>query len=133
MADRSLLLGIKRGLRLRCPECGEGRLYRKYLKVQSPCEVCGHDNLQYPSDDAPPYFTIFLVGHVVIAPMLFFNFIWTANIWVVLLTTLPLLFFLTLLCLPVVKGAVLGAMWALDFKRRDGVVDEGRESAPPGG
>lgn len=118
MADGRVWLGVKRGLRQRCPECGEGRLYRKYLKVQCPCEACGHDNLQYPSDDAPPYITIFLVGHLVIAPMLFFNFIWTANLWLVLFTTLPLLLVLTLVILPFVKGGAIGAMWALGFKRR---------------
>ena len=45
--------------------------------VRPTCEVCGHDNAQYPSDDAPPYFTILIVGHLVIAPALFFHFIWT--------------------------------------------------------
>lgn len=118
MADGRVWLGIKRGLRDRCPECGEGRLFRKYLKVQCPCEACGHDNLQYPSDDAPPYLTILLVGHLVIGPMLFFDFIWTAKLWVVLVTTLPLLLVLTLITLPLVKGAAIGAMWALGFKRR---------------
>lgn len=118
MAERNVWLGIKRGLRFRCPECGEGKLYRKYLKVQSPCETCGHDNVQYPADDAPPYLTIFLVGHLVIAPMLFFNFIWRANLWLVLLTTLPFLLVLTLVALPMVKGAAIGLMWGMGMKRQ---------------
>ncbi len=95
---------------MRCPNCGQGKLYRKYLKVQA-CPACGHDNPRYPSDDAPPYFTILIVGHLVVAPLLFFKFIWQAPVALVVGTTLPAL--LILLVLPVVKGAVIGAQWAL--------------------
>jgi uncharacterized protein (DUF983 family) len=109
---RSMMLGMRRGARMRCPNCGEGKLYRKYLKVQA-CPVCGNDNARYPADDAPPYFTILIVGHLVVAPLLVFPFIWQAPTWIVLLSTLPALAILTLLLLPVVKGAVVGAHWAL--------------------
>ena len=33
----SFFQSFKRGLRGRCPHCGEGRLYWKYLKVQPRC------------------------------------------------------------------------------------------------
>ena len=110
---RSVLLGMKRGMALRCPNCGEGRLYRKYLKVQA-CEACGHDNARYPADDAPPYFTILIVGHLIVAPLLFFPWIWQANIWLVLATVMPALLLATLAFLPVVKGAVVGVHWAIE-------------------
>lgn len=110
---RSLALGMKRGAVMRCANCGEGRLYRKYLKVQV-CEACGNDNTRYPADDAPPYFTILIVGHLVVAPLLFFPWIWQGNIWVVLGTVMPALLILTLAFLPVVKGAVIGLHWAMD-------------------
>jgi uncharacterized protein (DUF983 family) len=109
---RPVLLGMKRGAAQRCPNCAKGRLYRKYLKVQA-CPACGNDNTRYPADDAPPYFTILIVGHLVVAPLLFFPWIWQANTALVLGTVLPALLILTLLCLPVVKGAVVGLQWAL--------------------
>jgi uncharacterized protein (DUF983 family) len=110
---RSLLLGMRRGAALRCPNCGRGALFHKYLKVQA-CPACGHDNARYPADDAPPYFTILLVGHLVVAPLLFFPWIWQADIWLVLGTVMPALLILTLLFLPVVKGAVVGVHWAIE-------------------
>ena len=110
---RSVLLGMKRGAALRCPNCGEGHLYRKYLKVQV-CEVCDNDNTRYPADDAPPYFTILIVGHLIVAPLLFFPWIWQANIWLVLGTVMPALLLATLAFLPVVKGAVIGLHWAIE-------------------
>jgi len=117
MSSNKMLCALGRGLRGRCPECGEGRLFRRYLKVQEVCQSCGHENGRYPADDAPPYFTILIVGHLVVAPMLLFPFIWQWPAWMVLALTLPTLFVLTLLILPMVKGAVIGGHWALGADR----------------
>ena len=41
MSEESrIATGLKRGLRLRCPHCGEGRLFGGFLKVQG-CAACG--------------------------------------------------------------------------------------------
>ena len=50
--DRSIALGLRRGFFTRCPACGEGALFGKYLKVEPTCKACGHDNGQYRADDA---------------------------------------------------------------------------------
>ena len=123
-----VLSGIGRGFSGRCPQCGEGRLLHRYLKVTSPCPSCGHDNAQYPSDDAPPYFTILIVGHIVIAPMLFFPFIWQWPVALVLSIVLPLVGGLTLLLLPRVKGAVIGLMWALRHNAEDVAATQSADS-----
>lgn len=107
------LLGIKRGLMHRCPNCGKGELFRKYLKVKPACEVCGHDNAQYPADDGPAYFTILIVGHLIIAPVLVFPFIVEWSALAVLGVTLPVLTVFTLWLLPRVKGGVIGLQWAI--------------------
>ncbi|HEY0053673.1 MAG TPA: DUF983 domain-containing protein [Caulobacteraceae bacterium] len=112
MSENRTFLGLKRGARLRCPNCGEGKLFRAYLKVRETCEVCGHDNAQYPADDAPPYFTMLIVGHLIVAPLLLFPFIWEWPPFLVAGITLPLLAISCLLLLPVVKGAVVGVHWA---------------------
>jgi uncharacterized protein (DUF983 family) len=108
---------MKRGLLRRCPNCGEGRLFAGYLKVASPCAACDHDNARYPADDGPAYFTIFLVGHLVIAPGLATGFILTWPIGWVIATVMPLLVALTLALLPFVKGAVIGLLWAVGSTR----------------
>ena len=112
-APNPVLLGLMRGVRRRCPNCDRGPLFRGYLKVQETCPVCGHDNARYRADDAGPYFTILLVGHLVVGPMLIFPFIWKAPIWLVLGVTLPIILIFTLVLLPVVKGAVIGVQWGL--------------------
>jgi len=116
----SLLKAITRGLRGRCPACGEGGLFWRYLKVSPTCESCGHELSKHPADDGPAYLTILIVGHLVVAPLLFFPFIWRASaLLVVPLTLIPLLT-LTLLLLPRIKGAFIGALWFLGLKRLQG-------------
>jgi uncharacterized protein (DUF983 family) len=103
--------------------------------VQPRCLSCGHDNAQYRADDAAPYFTILGVGHLVIGPILVFPFILTAPIGLVLGTTLPALAAVTLGLLPVVKGAVIGSLWALrapaDVGEGEGAYDLGGTAIPP--
>lgn len=110
---RPFLTGFRRGLRGRCPHCGEGRLFRAYLKVASACAACGHDLSTYRADDGPAYFTILIVGHVIVAPLLLFPFIWEATPWIVVPTTLSALIALVLALLPRVKGAFIGALWSI--------------------
>jgi uncharacterized protein (DUF983 family) len=110
---RPVLVGLRRGAAGRCPNCGRGKLFRAYLKVQPVCPVCSHDNGQYPADDAPPYFTILILGHFVIGPLLIFRFIWTWPVGLVLAILMPALTLLALTLLPIVKGAVVGVLWAL--------------------
>ena len=113
MSEPSRLAAITRGLSHRCPNCGEGPLYRAYLKVVDECRCCGHHLGEYRADDGPAYFTILLVGHLVIAPMLFLQWIWRAPIWLVLPLTLVPLATVTLLALPRVKGALVGLLYSL--------------------
>jgi uncharacterized protein (DUF983 family) len=110
---RPFLRGLTRGLNHRCPNCGEGRLYARYLKVAPNCASCGHDLSTYRADDGPAYFTILLVGHLVIAPLLLFPFIWEMSPWIVLPATLIPLTTLILLLLPRIKGAFIGGLWSI--------------------
>ena len=112
---RSLL----RGFLGKCPECGQGKIFYRYLKVSPTCGVCGHELDRYPADDGPAYFTILLTGHLVVAPLLLFPFIWKSPVAVVVpVVLIPLLVF-TMLLLPRIKGAVIGLHYALKINRAD--------------
>ena len=113
MATSKTVLGLKRGAMRRCPNCGEGLLFEGYLKVRPTCEVCGNPNGLYRPDDAAPYFTILLVGHLVIAPMFTLGVVRTWPPAWLLALMLPLVGVVTIVVLPIVKGAVLGVLWSL--------------------
>ena len=117
--EPAMMLGVKRGAAHRCPNCGQGRLYSRYLKVEQTCESCGHELGAYPADDGPAYFTILLVGHLVVAPLLFFPFIWRWPVAITLPLTLVPLAGLTLLTLPRIKGAFIGFLWSMKLRRAE--------------
>jgi uncharacterized protein (DUF983 family) len=122
LSKPSLRLAVWRGLRGLCPHCGGGRLFYRYLKVFPLCEACGHDLDRYPSDDGPAYFTILLVGQLVVAPLLLFPVIWRAPAAVIVPATLIPLAVLTLAVLPRTKGAVIGLLYGLKIHRQDAAI-----------
>lgn len=112
-----IAIGVRRGISLRCPQCGQGHLFQRFLKVCDQCEVCGADNTLHPSDDAPPYLTLILVGHI-FAPLIFWlDAAWQPSVWLILAISLPAIAAVTLAMLPYMKGAVVGFAWATGVTR----------------
>ena len=114
-----------RGLKGRCPHCGDGKLYWGYLKVEPRCNACEHDLARYPADDGPAYFTILIVGHLIVAPLLVFSIIWEAPTMYVLPATLIPLAIATLALLPRVKGAFIGLLYAIARKEGEATLHLG--------
>ena len=112
LAKRPLGQAIKRGLLGRCPNCGEGRLFGRYLKVVDACAACGEDYTAQRADDLPPYITIVIVGHIVIPLVLWVEKAYHPEVWIQMTAWLPLTLLLTLLMLQPVKGGVVGLQWA---------------------
>jgi len=106
-----VLDALKRGLRRRCPCCGEGRLFAGYLAMRERCGTCDLDLEPCRADDAPAYFTIFLVGHLVVPGILLLEQWAAPETWVQLAIWLPVTLVATLAILPFVKGATIGAIW----------------------
>lgn len=101
------------GFRLRCPACASAPLFRQYLKANDQCPRCATELHHHQADDAPPYFTIFIVGHLVVAGVLMLEQSQAPATWVHLSIWLPLTLVLTLWLLPRIKGALIGLQWAL--------------------
>lgn len=104
---------MRRGARLRCPACGQGALFHKYLKVSDHCPSCGEELHHQQADDAPPYMTILIVGHIVVPLVLYVERGWQPPEWLHLVLWLPLTLALVLAILPVAKGALIALQWAL--------------------
>ena len=80
--SRNVWQPIGKCLRGRCPACGEGRIFRAYLKVNNICPHCGEELFHHRADDAPPYLTILIVGHIVGSLMLLVENFWPdAPLW----------------------------------------------------
>jgi uncharacterized protein (DUF983 family) len=122
--DRSWPQAVVNGLRCKCPACGTGQLYSSYLKVVPVCESCGEELHHQRADDAPPYFTMFIVGHIVIGGVLILEKSLAPATWIHLVIWLPLTVLLSLWLLPKVKGGLIGLQWALRMHGFGGHSDE---------
>ena len=113
-APRNAWQAIRKGLRGRCPNCGEGKMFRSYLKVNDACPHCGEELFHQRADDAPPYMTIFVVGHIIGTFMIFVEEYWPdAPIWLHAMVWPTITLILSLWLLPIIKGGLIGHQWAL--------------------
>ncbi|MCW4114687.1 DUF983 domain-containing protein [Aurantimonas sp. MSK8Z-1] len=125
---RSIPQAVKRGFLMRCPKCGEGRLFRAYLKSVDHCAVCGEAFHHQRADDLPPYLVIFIVGHLVVALFMGLEEMVDWPLWAHLALFVPLTLVLALGLLQPMKGATIGLQWAMRMHGfgHDGGAGDGR-------
>ena len=110
---RSLMSAMMRGLRGRCPHCGEGRLFASFLKTVDRCECCGTEMHDHRADDLPAYLVVVIVGHIVVGAFMGVEATSTLSTWQHLAIWVPVTIGSALALLRPVKGAVVGLQWAL--------------------
>ena len=111
MSTHSLKTDLWNGLRGRCPNCGTGHIFGKFLKVQDQCEVCGEELHHQRADDFPAYLVIVLVGHLVVPLILHVEMTYEPAYWIHAVLWLPLTLALTLLLIQPIKGLVIALQW----------------------
>jgi uncharacterized protein (DUF983 family) len=115
----SLVVALVRGMRGLCPACGQTHAFVGYLRVVRQCAACGAPLGNVRADDAPPYFTVFIVAHVVIGLMFWMYQAYDPPAWVQLAIWLPFTAILSLVLLRPVKGATLGLMLKVGLMKSD--------------
>jgi uncharacterized protein (DUF983 family) len=108
-----------RGLMGRCPACGKGRLFDGFLRVVPICPNCHAPLGLARADDAPPYFTILIVGHIVIPAILIMQKMSDPPTWLLSVIFVPLTIILALGLLRPVKGATVGLMLTFNMLKSD--------------
>ncbi|TPK72979.1 DUF983 domain-containing protein [Mesorhizobium sp. B2-4-15] len=109
---RPLWTAMKRGLLGRCPNCGEGKLFRGFTKTVETCSVCGEEIHHHRADDLPAYLVIVIVGHIVLGAFMGVEATSTLSTWQHIAIWVPLTILLSVALLQPVKGAVIGLQWA---------------------
>ena len=112
LIDRPLKPALLRGYRRRCPNCGKGRIFDGYLKVNDSCSECGQDLHHHRADDGPPWLTMLVVGHLM-APLLHIVFVRFRPEPIVLFTIFAIgCVSLSLYLLPRLKGLLIAFQWS---------------------
>lgn len=106
---------IKRGLSQRCPICGEGKLFRSYLKLSDRCSHCGAALSELRADDGPAWATILIVGHLIV-PFFIVTARSGAPDWVYYAVLFPITIAMTLALLPLSKGVFVALLYSFDVK-----------------
>jgi len=110
-AETTIGTALWRGLRGKCPNCGEGRLFRKFVKVADACDHCGEDFHHHRADDFPAYLVIILVGHIVVPLAMYVEVVYSPAYWIQAAVWLPLILAMSVGLLQPVKGAVVALQW----------------------
>ncbi|MEP3048879.1 MAG: DUF983 domain-containing protein [Roseibium sp.] len=91
---------IKTGLKGRCPQCGEGKMFDGFLTIKPTCDHCGLDYSFADPADGPAFFVICFGCIPAVAFGIWLEIAFTAPYWVHLVTTLPLIL---LTCIPILR------------------------------
>lgn len=126
----SFWIAASRGAGNRCPACGEGRLFDGYLRVAPHCSACQAPLGQLRADDAPPYFTIFIAGHVLVPLVLMVERHWMPPMWLHMALWLPLFTLVCILLLRPIKGATIGWMMRLGLTGEEHRPEQDRPLSP---
>ncbi|MFC4173232.1 DUF983 domain-containing protein [Microvirga sp. GCM10011540] len=114
---------LKYGLKCRCPECGQGRLFNGFLTLAPGCEACGLDYSFADPADGPAFFVMMTMAIPATAFGVWIELAYEPSVWVHLLTTLPVML---LSCIPPIRP-MKGMLVASQYFHK---AEEGRFAVP---
>lgn len=100
-----------RGARGKCPACGEGALFARFMKVAPSCTACSEAFHHHRADDLPAYLVIVLVGHLIVPLTLYVEVAFSPDYWIHVALWLPMILALSLGLLQPIKGGVVALQW----------------------
>lgn len=110
--ERAVKPAILLGLKNRCPACGKGKLFVRFLKATPSCSSCGADMTLHAADDLPPYLSILVTGHIVVALMLEAETAFQPSVLFHMIAWPLMTLVLSLAFIQPLKGGVIGLQWA---------------------
>jgi|SRR5690554_126079 uncharacterized protein (DUF983 family) len=111
-ANHSVWQSMWRGIKCRCPRCGEGWLFRRYLDQVERCAVCDEPLSGYKVGLFLPLIVITVMVHILGFVMLEMELSGRSNPLTYLYVLLPISVIVPLAILPSSKGAMVGLFWA---------------------
>jgi uncharacterized protein (DUF983 family) len=113
LEERERWPAMMKGMRGKCPSCGETKLFVSGLKVQDKCNNCHEEFHHHRADDLPAYLNIFVVGHVVVALIMSALKYDIVSMWTGMFITIGITIVISILLMRPLKGMVVGLQWAM--------------------
>ncbi|MBO9724119.1 MAG: DUF983 domain-containing protein [Novosphingobium sp.] len=117
MTDRQTEAGGKwrwifqSGLKGLCPKCGQGSMFRKWLKLNDACPHCHLDYSFAAPDDGPAFFSLCIVAFPLTFFVVWLQVAFEPPFWVHLVTSVPLLAIGCLWPLQYIKGWLVASQY----------------------
>ena len=99
------------GVRMRCPQCGEGPVFAGYLRFADHCRACGANFRAADSGDGPAVFVVLIAGAIVTPLLFILQFVFDLPGWLSLATTMVAAVALCLALLPPFKATLFALQW----------------------
>ena len=108
---------LGRALLCKCPACGKGKLFERYLKQVASCAHCHEDLSMIRAEDGPAWLTIFIVPHLLMPFFFAFDSHLGLPEWGSMVLWAVLAFVLVLSLLPLSKAIFIAVLWRLKMKK----------------
>ena len=83
----------------RCPQCGEGKLFKDMLGIVDACAHCGLVLKHHDAADGPTFFSLVVVGFLVIGLAAFVEINFEPALWIHAALWIPFTFIACIVCL----------------------------------
>lgn len=102
---------ISAGLRCRCPNCGEGQVFRGFLTFKDRCEACEADLTVQDTGDGASFFVMFAALILIVPTAMLFELAFRPPRWVHFVLWPPIIIGFSLVLLRPVKATLFALQW----------------------
>lgn len=110
--EKPLWAPIWNGIKCRCPRCGKGWLFQRYIEQVDHCAVCNEPLSGYKPGLFLPLIVITIMVHIIGFTMLEMELSGHSSPLVYLYVLVPASIIVPLAILPSSKGAIIGLFWS---------------------
>jgi len=94
-----------------CPRCGQGKMFKSWLKITDRCDVCGLGYSWAAPDDGPAFFSLCVIAFPLTFIGVWFQVKFDPPFWVHFLTTIPMMVIGCVLPLHPLKGWLVASQY----------------------
>jgi uncharacterized protein (DUF983 family) len=102
---------ISAGLRCRCPNCGEGQLFRGFLKFKDRCDACEADLTIADVGDGASFFVMWIALIIVVPAAMVFELLASPPTWIHFILWPPITIVVCMFLLRPFKATLFALQW----------------------
>ncbi|HVZ29652.1 MAG TPA: DUF983 domain-containing protein [Asticcacaulis sp.] len=93
----------------RCPACGQGKLFKSYLKLADACSACGTNFKTAETGDGPVVFVILIAGFTACIGLMVSLLVWNWPVERLLIVWPAVAVVLSVILMPMLKGMMVAS------------------------